>query len=720
MMFRVGLDIGGTFSDLAVSTGQSEVVEFKSLTTYDSVESVGECLRKAAAYFGRSLEDFLAEIDLFCFGSTHALNTLLTETGSPVGVITTKGHHDTYALAEMNRGGYHDIREASEKAFKPLVTSQCIREVPERVDYTGRIIVPLDEQALRAEIHSLIEIEKVESLVISFLWSPKNSAHEVRAREIAFELYPDLHITLGSDISGTLGEFKRLTTGIINSYIGKRVDEQATELASYLEYRGLNVPVLAMQTVGGVAQLKEIAKRPVNLLNSGPVGGTVGAKAIAAHLEASNVVCIDMGGTSLDVSQLIDGEMQLNHGFVMRDHPIAISGVDIASVGAGGGSIATVESAGGFARLRVGPESAGSRPGPACYGRGGHKPTVTDANLILGILNVETPLGGEIELDLGAATKAVNEHVAEPLGQRTEEAAWGVYRVVTAQMADAIEDLLVTNGVDPRKFDLMAFGAAGPAHASAIAEMLGIKAVIIPAFFPVFSAFGLMMTDIRHAYNLTDDSVRIPLDHSNSEDLNEQAAYVASKLREVSRIPLSMLEQDRVPEEDRALELTIDLRYSGQELQLAISVPADVVSSGEMSGALLADLVKQWQEKYVRVYGEGAVWSEGHLEVINYRAVGSGAIESPKLDGSEDGVEESEPTTRRIYLGEWLEAQVHHADSISPDEILFGPAVIESELTTVLLRPGDVASSDTLGNLMITCGASSTNSMPAEEVANVN
>jgi N-methylhydantoinase A len=511
-----------------------------------------------------------------------------------------------------------------------------------------------------------------------------------------------MHVTIGSEVSGSLGEFTRLATGVINAYVGKSVDDQASNLSEFLKARGLTVPVLVMQLVGGVAPLAEVVRRPVTLLKSGPAGGTVAASAISKQVGEPNVVCIDMGGTSLDVSRIVDNEIQLNRGFVVRQHPIAVPGVEVESIGSGGGSIAVVEKAGSIARLRVGPESAGSVPGPVCYDRGGELPTVTDANLVLGILDPTIDLGGEIQLNKEKAAAAIEKKIAEPLGQETVEAAWGIYRVVTAQMADAVEDSLISNGVDPRNFSLMAFGAAGPAHATAIAARLGVDSVIVPAFFPTFSAFGLMTTDIRHVYSQTDETVRISAEDPSEKELAEGAKYIVAKLREVAALPLELLEKEGVAPEDRSVSLYVDFRYSGQELELSHDVPAEAIE-GDWSGAEFGALVDSWKEKYVRVYGDGAVWHEGSLELNNYRAVGVGRIPSPDLVEGEylSGDHGAEVGTRQIYLGEWLDAKVYPVGSMKPGVEITGPAVIEGELTTVLVGPKETAKADGFGNLLL-------------------
>lgn len=702
-MYRLGLDIGGTFSDLALyDTNTSTYAEFKSLTSTDSVESVVRCLTKAAESQDKTLDQFLSEVDLFTFGSTHALNTLLTETGSRVGVITTKGHRDVYHIAEMERGGHLDVRTAVERAFVPLIPRRRIREVAERHDSVGRVIAKLDEREAQAAARDLVESEGVEALVVSFLWAHRWPDHERRVGELARALYPDLHVTLASEISGTLGEFNRLATAVINGYIGQRVNEQARSITEFLSSHGLRVPILVMQLLGGVAPLAEVIRRPVTLLKSGPAGGAMAAASISGEVGERDVVCIDMGGTSLDVSRIVDGEIQLNRGFAVRGHPISVSGVEVESIGAGGGSMAVLETAGNVARLRVGPESAGSNPGPVCYGRGGEVPTVTDANLVLGILDTAVKLGGEIALDLPAARQALERQIGDHLHQSAEEAAWGVYRVVNAQMADAIENSLISNGLDPRRFVMMAFGAAAPGHATAVAARLGVEVVIIPSFFPVFSAYGLMTTDIRHVYEVTDDSVRVPVDVADDPDLDRKAAYVAETLRDVMAMPLALLREEGVPPEDSDVALFMDMRYSGQELQLPIEVSPDAVE-GTWSGAALHDVVADWKAKYLRVYGEGAAWHEGTIELVNYRAVGIGRIPSPTLGESLGGSRtEAKPRgSRPVYLGEWIDAQIYRASELTPGWSAEGPAVIEGALTTVLIRPGEVVEAGRVGELRI-------------------
>jgi N-methylhydantoinase A len=693
------VDIGGTFTDLVVHDARSDTIhQVKSVTTADGVTGVTNCLTKAADILGVETEDFLGEVErVFCLGSTTGINALLTRSGSKVGIVTTRGHGDAYHIARMRRAGSADIRSSAVETFRPLVPRAKIAEVTERVDANGAIVLPLHEDECRAAIRRLVEDEHVDALAICFLWSQKETAHERRAAAIARELYPDLFVSVGSELSGTLGEFSRLATAVVNAYIGRSVREQAETLSDHLRDLGLKVPILVMQTLGGVVPLTEAVRKPVTLLKSAAAGGTVASAALAGQLGEENVICMDMGGTSLDVSLVTYGEMHVASDVSVAGHPLALPGVQVSSIGAGGGSIAVYQQRGGLGRLRVGPESASSRPGPACYGLGGVEPTVTDANVMLGIVSPDARLGGELPLRAELSREAIERRIANPLGWDVLDAAWGIYQVITAEMADATERLLISNGFDPRKYTVMAFGAAGPAHSAAVAALLGVEKVIVPALFPVFSAVGLMLTDIRHAYNLSDDSVKVPVDFQNAP-LDDAAAGAQALLAKAARVPLGLLDEEGVPEDERELRLSMDMRYAGQLLELNVEFPA-----GDVTGESLRRILTEWAEKYRTVFGDGAVWSDGAIEIFNYRAVGIGRIERPDIRwAGGSGDERAGEDTRRAYLGEWVDARVLSFEQAQSARTIDGPALVESPLGTVLVGPGDNVATDEAGNLTIT------------------
>lgn len=703
-MYRIGIDIGGTFTDLVVHDDRSGAIhEVKSLTTDDGLTGVTNCLQKATAHFDLPLDRFLGEVErVFCIGSTTGINTLLTRSGSRIGILTTRGHGHAYHIARMRRAGTADIRSSAVETFQPLVPLSRIAEVSERVDASGAIILPLDEGECAFAIRGLVEQEAIDALAISFLWSQKERGHEQRAKAIAQELYPDLFLSVGSELSGSLGEFSRLSTAVVNAYIGRSVRDQAESLNEHLHELGLRVPILVMQTVGGVVPLTEAVRKPVTLLKSAAAGGTVASAVLAEQLGEQNLICMDMGGTSLDVSLVTYGEMQISSDVTVAGHPLALPGVEVSSIGAGGGSIAVYARSGSLGRLRVGPESASSNPGPACYGLGGVEPTVTDANVALGIVDPTTRLGDEIPLRADLALQAVNERLATPLGWGIVEAAWGIYQVITAEMADATENLLISKGLDPRHYSVVAFGAAGPAHCAPVAALLGIDEVIVPSSFPVFSAVGLMLTDIRHAYNLSDDSVKVPVEF-DAASLDGLASEVQALLEKAARVPMDLLEEEGVPDEQRELRLSMDMRYAGQLLELGVEFPAALLGAG-VTGEILERLVTAWSEKYRAVYGDGAVWSGGSIEIFNYRAIGIGRIESPNIRAAtagDDADAGARTATRPVYLGQWIDVvRVTFSEAVVGGGV-DGPAVIDGPLGTVLLGPGDRASTGPAGALRI-------------------
>ncbi|MCW2687425.1 MAG: hydantoinase/oxoprolinase family protein, partial [Mycobacterium sp.] len=620
MAYRIGIDIGGTFTDLVVYDDVSgHVHPFKSLSRPDPVDCLRTGLTKAAEQLDTNLRGLLGQVQpVFCFGSTIGVNTLVTASGSRVGILTTRGHGDAYHMFQKERLGHVDLRDAVEQVFKPLVSRRHVAEVNERVDCFGNVVVPLNEGELASAVDRLVNEEAVEAIVVSFLWSHRRPEHELRAREIIAERHPNVFVSVGSELVGAPGEFQRVATAVINAYIGRRVEQQAQRVSDFLRENGLRAPILVMQNLGGLAPLEDIMSRPAYLLKSGPAGGVAGGTKIAAAVQEPNIVGIDMGGTSLDVSLIKDGEVELSGGFRMLAHPIAIPGVEIESIGAGGGSIASVKGAGGILSLKVGPESAGSNPGPACYGLGGELPTVTDADLLLGIIDSQASLGGEIAVDIERARGAIDKHVASPLGLSTLDAAWGIYQVVNAQMADALEHFLVKRGLAPSHFSVMVFGAAGAMHASAIARRLGIGRTIVPDLFPVLSAAGLMTSDIRYVGRIADDGLRMP-PGASAEDRELFASHVSAKLSETSQAPLALLDPDDNDSSGHRLTMTLGLRFAGQALDLAVDVRPDVLER-PLQGPELSKLISEWTRRYARIYGEGAAWSEGTVEVAHYTA----------------------------------------------------------------------------------------------------
>jgi N-methylhydantoinase A len=708
-MFRIGVDIGGTFTDLVVSDGRDgKVHSFKSLTNVDPVVCLSAAMAKAAERLGITVGELLGnERTTFCFGSTIGVNALLTGSGGTVGIVTTKGHRDVYHMFNKQRLGIVDLRAAVEGVFQPLVPRRRVVEVNERVDSFGSVVVPLDIDEVRRAIEYLVDEEGVDALVVSFLWAHQNAQHEQLVSELARKLYPDLFVSVAGDLVPQQGEFRRVATAVVNAYIGRQVQQASRKVETYLRDAGLRTPIWVMQNLGGLAPLGDVGRRPVYLLKSAPVGGVMASQAIAGNGGPLNIIGMDMGGTSLDLSLITDGEVELTDGFRMRSHPIAIAGVAIESVGAGGGSIAAVDAAGGVSTLLVGPDSAGSDPGPACYGRGGSRPTVTDADLVLGLLDRGTPLGGEINLDLDRATEAIRTAIAGPLGIEPREAAWGIYQVITAEMSDAIEQLLVRRGLRPEDYTLMVFGAAGAVHASAIARRLGLTHVMIPRMFPVFSALGLMSADIRYVERRGETNLAIPVEPST--DLDERATTISQRLADTARAPKSSLESAlRTTAGEPRLELMLGLHFAGQALDLPQGVRPSVLDE-PLTGAELHALVDQWRTKYERIYGSHSAWSSDNVEVASYTAIAHSEIANPggqELKNATGEAPAAAPTGQRpIYLGRELSVDVYDDSELAPTTRLFGPAVVQGSLRTVVLLEGDELYVDPEGDFHVYPGA---------------
>jgi N-methylhydantoinase A len=722
MRFVCGIDIGGTFTDLVVRSldGSDDVRQYKVFTEKDLTKSTLNAIEAASEDFGLTTEAFLQEVEHVFLGSTVALNTLLTRSGSQVGIVTTKGHADTYHLAQMARGGVRDLRDAVLQNFQPLVPRSRIVEVQERVDCFGDVLVALDEEQVASVLRHLVEEKGCDALVVCLLWSSAYPDHEQRVKELARELYPDLFITASSDLTRLLDEFSRTATSVVNAYVGHRVQTYCRELSSRLAEAGLRTPLLIMQSTGGVAPVEDVADKAVALIGSGPAGGVMAARdvwvgrngngngngAAPADGASRGAVAVDMGGTSFDVALIPQGEIQLTTDMRIARHPLLIPAIDVNSVGAGGGSIASVETTAAGSILRVGPESAGAVPGPACYGRSGTAPTVTDANVVLGLINPDYFAGGYVTLDRDAAAAAMRS-VAEPLGLSIEDAARGIISVVDAVMGDAIKDVSIRRGYDARNFSVIAYGGAGGLHAANIARNLGITDLVVPHLAGTLSAYGLTTADILYAYQLTDQSITVaPPPPWGSAVAGERFSgasieHIEGIFEGIERdLDASLAGQD-VPPDRRTFQRSIDMRYQGQTLRLPVSVPG-----GSLSSPILEDVLEQWEEKFRSIYGAGAAWPQGGMELINYYVTATGRIgqqngSTPPAAAGSDGRSPEPIETRSVYLDNWIEVPVFRSNSLPVGAEVAGPAIVEDPMTTVLLSEGDRAAMSDSGALVI-------------------
>src|SRR5213593_1387453 len=489
MAYRIGVDVGGTFTDLVLAGRHGRLVLDKLPTTpHDQSEGVVGGLTQLAAREGVALAALLADTELIVHGTTTADNTMIEMSGATVGLLTSEGHRDEI---EIRRGFKEDIWDPALPPPPPICPRRRRYGIPERLDFEGRVVVPLDEEAVRRACRRM-KLQAVDSLAVVLLFSFVNPAHERRVRAIAAEELPGVMVSLSHEVMPSAPEFERTSTTLVNAYVGPRIGRYLSRLEGRLREAGFRGELLIMQSNGGVMTGGYVAQKAVAVMGSGPAGGVMGATAVAGAAGVKDFISVDMGGTSYDVCLVHGGTPEVKAGWNWHHrYLIGLPMVDVQSVGAGGGSIARVEAG----TLKVGPESAGAEPGPVCYGRGGQEPTVTDANLVLGYLNPAAFCGGTMRLEVEGAHAAIRERVAQPLGVSVVEAAEGIFRLVTANMANAVRKVSAGRGIDPRPLVLVVFGGNGPLHAGMQASELGIRRILVPKLAPAFSALGLLLTD---------------------------------------------------------------------------------------------------------------------------------------------------------------------------------------------------------------------------------
>ncbi len=651
---RIGVDIGGTFTDIVYqdcSTGACGAAKVLS-----DPDSPGLAVL-------RGIETAIpagAPIEFFVHGTTVGLNALLTRRGAKVALLTTENFRDIYTIQGNDRGEIFSIRWNKPEALAPL---EHTFTVPERIAATGEIVTPLDTADLDPLV-AAVKAKGFEAIAISFLFSFKNPRHELEAAEYLSARLPGLPIGLSHRVSPEWREFERTSTTVMDSYLAPVVRGYLETLINGLsdrlpEGRGLHV----MESNGGVMTAETASETPLQTLLSGPVGGAIGGKALSAATGRPNLICIDMGGTSFDASLIIDGLPSGSNEAKLEGLPVQMSVVDIHVIGAGGGSIAWEEAGG----VRVGPQSAGAVPGPACYALGGTEPTVSDANLVLGRLDGANFSGGDLNLDRGKAVVAIEE-IGREFGLTAEAMAQGIVDVVNAKMADAIRTITVRRGIDPRDFSLVAFGGAGPAQAAALAEELQVREVIVPVHPGAFSAWGMLQTDVRHDYKETLYSF---WDLLETEVLESSFAGLV----EIGRAHLL---SEGIAADAVAFERAIDFRYYGQEYVLTIPVPEGPIDMNAVRNSFDA--------AYERQYGHSS--PENRVEMANIRVAALGRLERPAA--APPAQESARPARERnvIFSGQPLNTPILDRNGLEVGQTVEGPAIIEESTATTLVPPG--------------------------------
>ena len=697
MPFVVATDVGGTCTDTVIVEDGHSVFIGKALSTPpDFADGVIASIRSAAAEMQADLDDIFRQTSLFIHGSTVVDNTLLERKGARTGLITTAGFEDTLLVT---RGAYGRWSGLSEEGLKhpvatdrpaPLVPFGLIRGVTERVDYKGAVIRELDENEVEQAVSYLLDEHQVESVAVALLWSFANPIHEQRIRSIIKARNPDIHVSVSSEVAPVPGEYERTSTTVINAYAGQVVNNYINNLQTLLgefNYRG---PVLVMQGYGGLIPAEQAAGRAVNMVECGPVAGVIGSKFLGDGMGDSNIIAADMGGTTFKVGVIQEGEIEYAREPLIDRFHYSVPKIDVASIGAGGGSLITLEQ--GTGAPLVGPRSAGADPGPICYGLGGTRPTLTDVLLLLGYIDPQHFLNGAMTLDPGNTVRLFREQIAEPLGLPVEEAAIGIFRVANAQVTDLIHKITVEQGLDPRDFVLHAFGGTCPILASAFARELSVQRVIVPYTASVNCAFGLASTDVMHDYSATlTKSAPCPVEEIN--------AIYEPMLKEAA----DMLDQEGFPPDKMNFRWSVGFRYAMQVHEIITPVRAATPLDEEG----LEQLINDFETLYENRYGKGSAYRDAGIEMTQFRLSAAGRIDRP--DVAAQAYTGSSPNAaltgrRRIFVNghdSLTEADVIDFEKLQPGNIIAGPAVIHTPITTIVIQDGQQGQMDGYKNIII-------------------
>ncbi|GGH33531.1 hydantoinase/oxoprolinase family protein [Microbacterium album] len=695
MAYDIAVDIGGTFTDCIVVDEDGGRTVSKALTTYGSLATgVLDALDVAAQQLGTTRSLLLGGTRRFVHGTTQATNAMVTRTGGKTGLITTRGHEDTLVIGrayiKVAGLGERDVIHASRLSKpEPLVPRSLTRGVTERVDAYGDVLVPLDEDEVRAAVRELVA-EGVDAIAVSLLWSFLDDAHERRIAEIARELAPDVMLSLSHEVAPVMGEFERAATTAVNAYIGPTVIGYLRDLEDRLRRDGLARPMLVMQAGGGVTSVEEARAKPIVTLDSGPAGGALGCLHLGRLYDEPNVICTDVGGTTFDVSVIRDGRLPLTEEPVVERYTLRLPKIDVEPIGAGGGSIAWIDEGG---MLQVGPQSARSMPGPACYGRGGTEPTVTDADLVLGLLDPDAFLGGRMRLDLDAARRALAS-LGDRLGMTADEVALGIFRIVNAQMADQINRATIARGHDPRECVIVAYGGAAPTHAAFYGEDIGAKSILVPAESTVFSAEGMLTCDLTHSATRS-RTFDWPLGEDDIELLE-------SGLHELSGRVTEQFAREGVDTSEIRIERSAGVRYRNQFISLDVPLPTRALDSASLE-AMYADFSRE----YSSLYGPASLLEGSPIEIDQHRIVGVRRIEPVPFPA----FDLSDPDPSAALLGERpalfplrgrVTTPVYDGEVIRPGHAFTGPAIIQRPGDSVVIPPGFAAHVDRYRTIVLT------------------
>jgi len=695
--FLVATDVGGTCTDTIVFAGGEDIYLGKALSTPPRfADGVMDSIASAARSMGISRDDLLGQTSLFIHGSTVVDNTVLTRDGARTGLITTAGFEDTVLVT---RGAYGRWGGLTEDRIKhpvktergaPLVDPDCIAGIKERVDYKGDILQEIDDAEIERVVRFLVDQKGVKALAVSFLWSFYNSVNEKKVKEIVRRLDPDIYCTLSSEIAPVPGEYERTSTTVINAYCGSIARSYLQSLQELLGKSGYRGPTMVMQGYGGLLPAEEAMERSIGMLECGPAAGVIGSQVLGKLLDQPNIIATDMGGTTFKVSVIQNGAIEYAREPMVDRFHYTQPKIEVVSIGSGGGSIISLEA--GTKAPRIGPRSAGSVPGPVCYGRGGTEPTLTDVFMLIGYMDPNIFLGDTMKLDRDGAYAAFEAKIAKPLGLSVEEAAFGVYRVATAQVGDLIHEITVERGLDPRDFVLHVFGGSCGMVAGMFGAELNVKRMVVPYTASVNCAFGLVSADIVHEYSTT---ALLPVPTPASDVNRVFEPMIARALRDLNK---EGFETSRT-----RLEWSIDLRYSRQVHEVTTSVKVKT----PLDDAGLTKVVSDFEALYERKYGKGSAFREAGVEMTMFRLTARGLMERPRMEAAALQKPDSSAARvgqRPIFVeakGAMVPSDIYDFEKLAPGNLVKGPAVIHTPITTIVLQTNQMGTMDGYRNIII-------------------
>ena len=682
MAFRLGIDSGGTFTDVVLFDDKKKALHITKTPSTPANPAIGVIngIKKIVSQVGIESN----EIASLVHGTTVATNALLEYKGIRTALILTEGFKDILSIGRQDRPKLYDYFE---RRPEPFIPRHLRFEVPERTLYDGEILRPLDEEQVRG-IAEKLKGMGIRGVAVCLLHSYANPTHEKRIKEIFKEHYPEAVVSTSHEILPEFREYERMSTTVINTYVMPIIDRYLQDLQRMMREEGLTADLNVMQSNGGVMTSRSAGEKSVHTILSGPAGGVMGSLAIGTQIGMKNLITVDMGGTSFDICLIHGGKIHFTKESEIGGHPIKIPMIDIHTIGAGGGSVAWIDPGGS---LRVGPQSSGANPGPVCYRLGGKEPTVTDANLVLGRLDPSYYLGGEMSLDVEAAKQAILGKIARPLKLSLEEAAEGIIKVINASMVRGIRKVSVEKGFDAREFSMICFGGGGPLHSLELAEELRIPTVVVPISPGVNSALGLLIADFRYDYSQpflkkTQD-IRLDSFNQGFKDLEAKATQ--------------QMMEEKIPREDRVILRSVEMRYSGQGYELEVPVP-----NGTLTRKDLKRISDTFHQTHRQLYGYAS--PQETTEFVYLRIAALGKIPKPKFKKEKEG--DHKPARalkgkRKVFVqGKYVSPPIYERALLRPADKIQGPAIIEQMDSTTFLSYGHRAQVDPYLNLIVTIG----------------